>query len=103
MVLHWPRTFVLANPCSQLEEATERSVNSSSDRHGRTSRDADAEIERMHRIMADIDRLDADFRRITHIKEVVKRLRARVDATDGRMERATPSHQSQAARDRHRR
>jgi hypothetical protein len=87
----------------QLEDATERSVNASSDRHGRTVQNADAEIERMHRIMAEIDRLDADFKRIAHIKEVVKRLRARVDAADSRVERVTSSHQSQAAKDRHRR
>lgn len=67
-------------------------------------RDADAEIERMHRIMAEIDRLDADFKRIAHIKEVVKRLRTRVDANESRVDRVTSSHhQSQASRDRHRR
>lgn len=92
-----------ANLSLQLEEATERSVNASSDRHGRSIHNAEAELERMHRIMADIDRLDADFKRIAHIKEVVKRLRARVDSTESRVDRVTSSHQSQAAKDRHRR
>jgi hypothetical protein len=78
-------------------------VNSNSSRHRRTEADAQAEINRVEQLMDDIGRSEADYKRIRHIKDVVKRLRARVDETSGRVDRVTSSHQSQASKDRHRR
>lgn len=88
----------------QLEEATQASVNSNSDRHGRTAADAESQLQRMRRIIADIDALEADLKRITHIKDVVKRLRSRVDGADSRLDRTTSSHHGDRhGSDRHRR
>jgi hypothetical protein len=97
----------------QLEEATEQSVRSSSNRHESTSARADREIERMNQIMARIDKLEEEFARVKRLKEVVKRLRLRVETTEARYERHSStqhssnhqhqtSHQSQAAKDRDR-
>jgi hypothetical protein len=85
----------------QLEEATQASVNSNSDRHGRTVAEAESQINRMRRIVAEIEAMENDLKRITHIKDVVKRLRARVDGTDSRVDRTTSSHHGDRHGDRH--
>ena len=89
-------------PISQLEDATESSVNTSSDRHRRTEAAADRELERMRSLLTQIDRLEEDFKKVTRIKEVVKRLKLRVDEMDERVQRSSSSrHGDSRHGDRH--
>ena len=39
---------------------------------------ADVEIARMKRILSELDALEAEFEKVKHIRDVIKRLRARV-------------------------
>jgi uncharacterized protein YPO0396 len=57
---------------------------------------ADAEIARMKRIMAEIDHLEGEFEKVRNIRDVIKDLRKRVDEMDRRMDQPRSSH-SQAA------
>jgi len=57
---------------------------------------ADAEIARMKRIMAEIDHLEGEFEKVRNIRDVIKDLRKRVDELDRRMDQPRSSH-SQAA------
>jgi hypothetical protein len=95
---------------SQLEEATQSSVNTSSARHGQTATNAESAVERMRRIIKEIDAFEDDLKRVKHIREVVRRLRARVEETGDRVDRSTPSHHGESrhsshhhSSDRHRR
>ncbi|KAF7505792.1 hypothetical protein GJ744_000463 [Endocarpon pusillum] len=81
---------------ADLEEATERSVQASYDRAGNMIQNADAEIARMKRIMAEIDHLEGEFDKVKRIRDVIKELRKRVDDLDRRMDQARSGH-SQAA------
>lgn len=54
---------------------------------------ADAEIARMRRIIAEIDNLETEFEKFKHIRDVVKGLRARVDKADSKLSRTTPVHE----------
>ena len=78
----------------QLEDATDGSVNASRDRAGRAVQNADTEIARMKRILAEIDRLEDDLESIKHIRDVVKHLRTRVEAASERLDRSQPSSRS---------
>ena len=54
---------------------------------------ADAEIARMRRIIGEIDALEEEFDKIKHIRDVIKRLRARADDVEARLDRThTHSH-----------
>lgn len=75
-----------------LEEATQRSVQASYDRAGNMIQNADAEIARMKRIMAEIDHLEGEFDKVRRIRDVIKDLRRRVDELDRRMDQARSSH-----------
>jgi hypothetical protein len=59
----------------------------------------------MRDILAKIDDLEDDLKRVKRIKDVVKRLRARVDSTSDRLDRSAPSgsHHGHHSSDRHRR
>ena len=71
----------------QLQDATQCSVQACCDRVVNTIQDADAEIARMRRILAEIDTLEAEFDKIKHIRDVVKCLRERVDEASSRLDR----------------
>lgn len=75
----------------QLEEATQRSVQASYDRAGNMIQDADAEITRMKRIMAEIDHLEGEFDKVMRIRDVIKELRKRVDELDRKMDQSRSS------------
>jgi hypothetical protein len=49
---------------------------------------ADAEIARMRRIISEIDALEAEFEKVKHIRDVIKRLRLRVDDAESRLDRS---------------
>lgn len=49
------------------------------------NQNADAEIARMKRIIAEIDALEVEFDKIKHIRDVVRRLKARVDDVESRL------------------
>lgn len=51
---------------------------------------ADAEIARMRRIIAETDALEAEFDRVKHIHDVIRRLKARVDDVEARFGRDLP-------------
>ena len=87
----------------QLEDATQRSVQGSYDRAGNMIQNADAEIARMRRIMAEIDSLEADFERVKNIRDVVKRLRVRVDDASARLDRSGGHGHGHSQRDPRRR
>jgi hypothetical protein len=76
----------------QLEEATQRSVQASYDRAGNMIQNADAEIARMKRIMAEIDHLEGELEKVQHIRDVIRELRRRVDELDRRMDQPRGSH-----------
>jgi len=46
---------------------------------------ADAEIERYHEILRQIDELQTEFTKVQRIGEIVKGIKARVDALDRRI------------------
>jgi hypothetical protein len=75
-------------PALQLQDATQNSVQASYDRAGNMIQNADAEIARMRRIIAEIDAVEAEFDKIKHIRDVIKRLRARVDEAESRLDRS---------------
>lgn len=71
-------------------------MQASYDRAGNMIQNADAEIARMKRIMAEIDHLEGEFDKVKRIRDVIKELRKRVDELDRRMDQPRSSH-SQAA------
>lgn len=56
------------------------------DRAGNIIDGADAEIERYHEIIRQLDELEVDFDRIAHIKEIVKGYRSRVEELERDLE-----------------
>lgn len=62
---------------------------------------ADAEISRMRRIMAEIDQLEEEFDKTKRIRDKIKHFRNNVDAISERLDRSRPSgHGSGGARPR---
>ena len=49
---------------------------------------ADAELARMRRIISEMETLEADFEKVKHIRDVIRRLRLRVDEADSRLDRS---------------
>jgi len=84
----------------QLEDATEQSVSASRDRAGNMVRDADSEIQRMRRILGEIDTLEQEFEKIKRIRDKVKQLRNNVDVLSDRLDRSRPSGHSSGTRPR---
>ncbi|KAK4232280.1 hypothetical protein QBC38DRAFT_352504 [Podospora fimiseda] len=73
------------------------------DRAGNLIDNADAEIARYHRIMADIDELELDFDRISHIRDIVRDYRRRAEELERELERSgTGSGSSRRERNGHR-
>ncbi|KAK3996917.1 hypothetical protein QBC44DRAFT_124076 [Cladorrhinum sp. PSN332] len=72
------------------------------DRAGNLIDNADAEIARYHRIMADIDELELDFDRIRHIRDIVRDYRRRAEELERELERSGASGSSRRERHGHR-
>ena len=58
------------------------------DQAGNLIDNADAEIARYHRIIAQIDELEVDFDRIRHIREIVRGFRQRAEELERELERS---------------
>jgi hypothetical protein len=58
------------------------------DRAGNLIDNADAEIQRYHDIMAQIDELELDFDRIRHIRDIVRDFRRRAEELERELERS---------------
>ena len=72
-----------------------------SDQAGNTIDNADAEIARYHRILAQIDELELDFDRIRHIRDIVRDFRLRAEEMERELERSQPSGPSSRHREGH--
>jgi len=75
-------------------------VRASSNRASNTMQDADAQISRMRRILADIDKLEVDFEMAKRIRDKIKHLRNNVDQVSDRLDRSRPSGHASGARPR---
>lgn len=64
------------------------SLQNSYDRAGNVVRNADAEIARTRSILTAIDDLETEFTKITHIREIVKQYRGRIEGLDQRLDQA---------------
>ncbi|KIX98260.1 uncharacterized protein Z520_06340 [Fonsecaea multimorphosa CBS 102226] len=85
----------------ELEDATEQSVSNSSNQARGTVQNADNEIARMRRIIAEIDKLEEDFEKTKRIRDKIKGIRNNVDELSDRLDRSRPSgHSSGGARPR---
>nr|CAE76529.1 hypothetical protein [Neurospora crassa] len=83
----------------QLEYLTEQSqqVNLEVyDRAGNLVDNADREIARYHSLMAQIDELELDFDRISHIREIVAGFRQRAEDLERELERSGSGNNSTA-------
>ncbi|RMZ90440.1 hypothetical protein DV736_g2331, partial [Chaetothyriales sp. CBS 134916] len=74
----------IQNHISELEEATTQATNTRSERHRRTEAEAERALERMRTLLKKISHLEDELTKVTQIKEVVGRLRQRVDETHER-------------------
>jgi len=91
---YWPCFTDL--PVMKLEDATQNSIQASSNRSASAMQNADNEILRMRRIIAEIDLLEADFDRVKHIRDVVKQIKTRVDEMGSRLDRSHSSGHGQS-------
>ena len=71
------------------------------DRAGNLIDNADAEIQRYHDIMAQIDELELDFDRISQIRDIVRGFRQRAEELERELERAGGGGSSSSRRERH--
>lgn len=74
--------------CIQLEDQMQASIQNSRDRAGNVIRNADAEIARTRAILAAIDDLENELAKISHIRDIVKSFRARIESYDHRLDQA---------------
>ncbi|GLI77879.1 uncharacterized protein N7496_007764 [Penicillium cataractarum] len=72
-----------------LEEQMQLSIQNSYDRAGNVIRNADAEIARTRSILASIDELDNELAKISHIRDIVKSFRGRIETLDHRMDQSS--------------
>ena len=91
---YWPCFTDLS--VMKLEDATQNSVQASSNRSASSMQNTDNEIARMRRIIAEIDSLEADFERVKHIRDVVGQIKARVDGVSSRLDRSHSSSHGQS-------
>lgn len=75
-------------------------MQTSSSRANGAMYDADAQITRMRRILAQIDKLEADFESLKTIRDKIKQLRNHVDQVSDRLDRSRPSTRGVGARPR---
>lgn len=64
------------------------SIQNSYDYAGNVIADADVEIARTRSVLAAIDDLENELTKITHIRDIVKSFRARIQAFDSRLDEA---------------
>ncbi|CAL5869022.1 uncharacterized protein PFLUO_LOCUS3250 [Penicillium psychrofluorescens] len=69
-----------------LEDQMQLSIQNTYDRAGNMIRNADAEIARTRAILASIDELDNELAKISHIRDIVKGFRARIESLDHRLD-----------------
>ncbi|KAJ5825302.1 hypothetical protein N7474_002440 [Penicillium riverlandense] len=69
-----------------LEEQMQLSIQNTYDRAGNMIRNADAEIARTRSILASIDELDNELAKISHIRDIVKGFRGRIESLDHRLD-----------------
>jgi hypothetical protein len=74
---------------SQLEDQMQRSIANTYDRAGNVIRNADAEIARTRDILASIDDLDNELAKISHIRDIVKGFRGRIENLDHRIDQSS--------------
>ncbi|RMZ86002.1 hypothetical protein DV737_g241, partial [Chaetothyriales sp. CBS 132003] len=74
---------------NELEDVIEQATSVRSERHRRTEAEADRAIERMRALLKNLDDLEGEYKKITRIREVVRKLRQRVDETHERVERSS--------------
>ncbi|KAJ5980467.1 hypothetical protein N7481_007765 [Penicillium waksmanii] len=72
-----------------LEDQMQASIQNSYDRAGNVIRNADAEIARTRSILAAIDDLDNELAKISHIRDIVKSFRGRIETIDHRMDQSS--------------
>ncbi|KAJ5699034.1 hypothetical protein N7462_001039 [Penicillium macrosclerotiorum] len=77
-----------------LEQEMQESIARTYDRAGNVMRNAQAEIDLTRRILADIDDLDNELAKISHIRDIVKGFRARIETLDHRMDHYPSVHRS---------
>jgi hypothetical protein len=70
----------------QLEDQMQLSIQNTYDRAGNMIRNADAEIARTRAILASIDELDNELAKISHIRDIVKGFRGRIESLDHRLD-----------------
>ncbi|GJC97466.1 hypothetical protein ColKHC_06292 [Colletotrichum higginsianum] len=71
-----------------LSEQSQMFTMAQFDRAGNLIEGADAEIQRYHELLRQLDELELDFDRIRHIKEIVRGYRARVEEMERELERS---------------
>ncbi|KAJ5612199.1 hypothetical protein N7510_005393 [Penicillium lagena] len=69
-----------------LEDQMQLSIQNTYDRAGNVIRNADAEIARTRSILASIDELDNELAKISHIRDIVKGFRGRIESLDHRLD-----------------
>ncbi|ROT35400.1 hypothetical protein SODALDRAFT_337413 [Sodiomyces alkalinus F11] len=84
-----------------LSEQSQTFTMAQFDRAGNLIEGADAEIERYHDIIRQLDELELDFDRIRHIKDIVKGYRSRVEEMERELERSGGGGSSSRHRDGH--
>ncbi|KAJ5860195.1 uncharacterized protein N7529_007505 [Penicillium soppii] len=72
-----------------LEDQMQRSIANTYDRAGNVIRNADAEIARTREILASIDDLDNELAKISHIRDIVKGFRGRIENIDHRIDQSS--------------
>ncbi|GJC84559.1 hypothetical protein ColLi_07397 [Colletotrichum liriopes] len=71
-----------------LSEQSQMFTMAQFDRAGNLIEGADAEIQRYHELLRQLDELELDFDRIRHIKEIVRGYRSRVEEMERELERS---------------
>jgi hypothetical protein len=67
----------------------QESIQNTYDRAGNVIRNADAEIARTRSILASIDDLENELAKISHIRDIVKTFRARIEGYDHRLDHSS--------------
>ncbi|CAK7242354.1 MAG: hypothetical protein STHCBS139747_003842 [Sporothrix thermara] len=72
------------------------------DETGQMIVDADAEIQRFHKINQQLDELELDFDRIGHIHEIVRDIRMRLEEAERELDQSSSHSSSSRRREGHR-
>ncbi|BDD61536.1 hypothetical protein MPDQ_001557 [Monascus purpureus] len=78
----------IRNRIEFLEEQIQLSIQNSCDHAGNVIASADVEIARTRSILAAIDDLETELAKITHIRDIVKSFRARIETYDHRLDQS---------------